>query len=159
MITLADAMTAVSRMELMAFFNTVPEGARALIAEELMEMVNWPRTRPLKNGLGEVIPYVEPIDRLQRLMKALKIVREWPGMSEIRGLYCRMYRPADGIENPTCNIPGFTDEECENGVDYLSLNRAPAKAFLPAPDDEPIGQDFQEKFKQLVAAKTVKGGK
>lgn len=159
MISHAEAMKAVERMELMAFFSTVSEGARALIAEELMEMINWPPDRPLRNGHGELIPYVEPRVRLDRLMKALKKVKEWPGMAEIRGLYCRMYRPADGDENPSCNIPGFSDEECASGVDYLSLERPPAKPYLPAPEDEPIGEDIQEQLKQLVAAKTFKGGK
>ena len=77
-------------------------------------------------------------------------------MGEIRGLYCKMYPPADGIENPVCNLPGFTDEEIEMGNDYLSLHRAPEPTYLPAPNDEPIGEDLMLQINKLAEAK---GGK
>lgn len=144
-------------MELMAYFGTLSAGARVMIAEELMAMVNWPPDRELKNGLGETIKYTEPSVRLERLMRALKSVTEWPGMAQIRAVYCKMYKPADGIEVSSCTIPGFTDEEIEAHADYFTLNRAPEPKYLPKPDDEPVGEDI----KALIgsAAKKLTGAK
>lgn len=156
MISFDDAAKAVDQFELMAYFHTVSPGARVLIAEELAAMVNWPRERVVRNGYG-IVAYVEPKDRLTRLMKAMKQVREWPGMAEIRALYCQMYSPADGHEVECCTIPGFTLEECESGTDYFSLERGkePERKYLPQPGDVP-----NDILAQIPgAAKRLGGGK
>lgn len=154
MITKQEALEAVEKFDVLVYFDKVTPGARLQIAEELMDMVNWPSDRVLRNGYGP-IPYIEPRVRLDRLVNLMvKRVGTWPGVAEMRGLYCKMYKPADGIEVSICNIPGFTDEECENGVDYLSIDRARKEPkFIPAPDDEPIGEDFKRQIAK--AAKTL----
>lgn len=156
MISFDEATKAVTQFELMKFFGQMSAGARSQIAEELMAMVNWSPERPLKNGLGEVIRYVEPRVRLARLMTALKTVDEWPGMAQIRAVYCKMYLPADGILVDYCTIPGFTEEECESGSDILSLGRAPEPKYLPQPGDEPVG-DLSKAI--AAGAKRITGGR
>jgi hypothetical protein len=142
-ITLDEAIDAVDSFELMQYFSQMGTKARLKIAEELVAMINWPPNRPLTDGAGHVLPYIEPHVRLARLLRALKTVSVWTSMADIRALYCQMYKPADEIEPPVgCNIPGFTMEECEAGADFLSLERAESEQkFIPGPDDEPA-KDF-----------------
>ena len=156
MITLDEAIDAVDDFDLMQYFVQVKPKTRLKIAEELMAMINWPPDRPLHDGTGNIMPYVEPHVRLARLMKALKSVSVWTSMADIRALYCQMYAPADDIDVMICNIPGFTPEECEAGVDRLSIERAETEQkFIPGPDDEPIPADFA---KQLADAIKKIGG-
>jgi hypothetical protein len=155
MITIDQATEAVSNFELMQYFNTISEGGRTKIAEELVAMVNWPRERVLRNGYGEAIAYVEPIDRLKWLLKQCKRVSEWPGMAQIRALYCLRFKPADGVEMEYCTIPGYTLDELESGTDFLSLDRGkqPEQKYIPAPDDEPIGDDLMKQIARVAEAK------
>ena len=139
MISIDEAMKAVAQMELMAYFNLSPE-ARLLAGKELMAMVNWPASRILRNALDEVIPYVEPKERLAWLVRQLRKVGTWPGMSEIRGLYCLRFVPADGIEAP-CNLEGVTDDGVFVGAgsEMDAFPPAPEQLYIPGPDDVPVG--------------------
>ena len=154
MVTFEDAMKVVARMELMAYFNTVSPEARTLIAEELMAMVNWPPERIVRNGYG-VVPYVEPRERLAHLAKQLKKVKDWPGMTEIRGLYCLRFTPADGVM-ADCTLPGITDDGVFVGEDAIGIAAVPEPVYLPAPGDEPIGGMLGD---IAAAAKKLGGGK
>lgn len=155
MIGYTDAMNAVARFELMKYFSSVSEEGRGLIAEEIMAMVNErPYNSVRKNGLGEIIPYVDPQYRLARLMRAIRGVGEWPGMGQVRALYCLMYAPADGIPGEACMIAVIPDDGSVAALEGRHQNQP---AFLPAPDDEPIGEDFKAKL--LTAANTMRGGK
>ncbi len=159
MITELDAMKAVAQMELMTYFNGLSEGARSLIAEELMAMCNWPREKVVRNGYG-IVPYVEPIDRLKWLMLQLKKVSAWPGMSEVRGIYCLRFTPADGIV-AECDREalGVTDDGVliGNDLDARAI-AAPEREqeYLPGPDDEPI-DDLKDDIAAL--AKKMAGKK
>ena len=138
MISMDDAMDVVADMEVnMAYFTLSPE-ARVKAAKQLMAMVNWPPEKIVKNGHGEVVPYVEPSERLAWLSRQLAKVKTWPGMGEVRGLYCLKFTPADGIECD-CTLPGITDDGRFVGEDAVGIEAAPEPKYLPQPGDEPIG--------------------
>lgn len=157
MVSFEDAMKVVARMELMAYFNTVSPEARTMIAEELMAMVNWPEERVVRNGHG-VVPYVEPKDRLAWLVQQLKKVSAWPGMPEIRGIYCLRFTPADGVFAECDRVAlVVTDDGKLVGNDpvlALEAGREKEQAYLPGPDDEPIG-DVKD---QIAGAANRLGG-
>ncbi len=154
MITIEEANQAVNQFELMKYFHLLSPEARNLVAEELMAMCNWPKDRILRNAHGETIPYIHPRVRLAWLMLALKPVDEWPGMAQIRGLFCKRFKPADGIEVASCNIPGYTDEECESA--HLSL---PLPAYIPQPGDEPMGDEIPKQIAKAAKVKRIASGK
>lgn len=124
---------------------------RALIADELMDMVNWPASRLLFRYDTEqptLLPYVTPKARLDWLVAMLCAhVADWPGMAQVRGVFCCRFRCADGKDVQHCDLPGFTDFECSvegvtSGLSVVrnSLPPQEPQRYLPAPDDEPIGE-------------------
>lgn len=40
-------------------------------------------------------------------------VGKWPGLSELRGLLCTRYDPADGVDQP-CSLPGYRPMDFED---------------------------------------------
>src|SRR5215831_19020667 len=73
------AARAVAKLGLMAFFPGDPDTRGALI-HVLMELV-------------------ETEDQLAWLIeRALKLYSRWPGVGEIRALYCSRFKPKDGAE-------------------------------------------------------------
>lgn len=145
MVSRQQVLLAIDSLEGVVKFLPASEVARFRIASEIMGMVNWPEDRPVKNKLGDVlsIRYVHPVGRLNWLFDTISSnVKEWPGMREIRALYCKKFTPADGIEGYNCSIAGYTDEECEAGVDTISIegrDNLESVPALPAPEDQPIG--------------------
>lgn len=60
-------------------------------------------------------------------------VSEWPGPAEVRGIYCTRFKPADGIENFNCTLPGFTPEDGEMASatrDVAALPQGEARGLL-----------------------------
>jgi hypothetical protein len=43
---------------------------------------------------------------------AIRSMREWRGVAELRGMYCTRFKPADGIDE-YCSVPGFSANDCE----------------------------------------------
>jgi hypothetical protein len=157
MISNDQALVAVARMGGIRFF---PSGdiERMEIAKILCAMVNWPPEKILRRYdtyPPSIIPYVEPEARLEWLVQTMNNhVSEWCGIAEMRAIFDKKFRSADGVKPNGCTVPGFTDDECESGCDVLSLSRAEARdqAYLPQPGDEPIGDEF----KNLIAATVEK---
>ena len=60
-------------------------------------------------------------DQIRWLVKTLPgLYNEWPGMREIRGLFCMKFRPLDGIEADSEVYPeGLTREQLNPGVKAL----------------------------------------
>lgn len=50
--------------------------------------------------------------------EAILRIRKWEGVGQLRGLYCTRYKPADGLPENTCDIPGLTPADME--ADYQS---------------------------------------
>ena len=70
---------AVAKLGLMAFFPSDPE-VRVALVPILMDMIDTK----------------EQLDWLTS--RALKLYPRWPGVSDIRALYCSRYKPKDGEE-------------------------------------------------------------
>jgi hypothetical protein len=109
--TQRDFETAVAQMTILRYFPAESIG-RAMVMDLLARMVG---TAEQLNWLTRTL-----IDR----------VGEWQGPAQLRGLFCTRFKPADGIEGPTCTIAGFTPADSETAW----LN-APEQRYLPAPDD------------------------
>jgi hypothetical protein len=73
------AASAVSKLALMAFFPGDPDTRSALI---------W--------ALMQLVETEEQLDWL--IERALKLYTRWPGVGEIRALYCSRFKPKDGVE-------------------------------------------------------------
>ena len=74
------AAVAVSRLALMAFFPGDPDTRSAMI---------W-----------ALLQFVETEEQLDWLVaRALKLYTRWPGVGEIRALYCSRFKPKDGVES------------------------------------------------------------
>jgi hypothetical protein len=72
--------------------------------------------------------------------------KQWPGMSELRGLLCTRYDAADGMDEPNCSIPGFTAEESK--AKYLAThNSIKTQSQLPVPEMGAI--------RQIAAGKSI----
>lgn len=73
------ATRAVNRLALMAFFPADPD-VRAALVDIVLEMVETQ----------------EQCDWL--VSRALKLYAKWPGVAELRALYCSKWKPRDGVE-------------------------------------------------------------
>jgi hypothetical protein len=78
-ITPKAAAAAVSNLALMAFFPGDPDTRVALM-----------------NVLMSLVDTKEHLDWL--IERALKLYARWPGVAELRALYCSRYPPKDGAE-------------------------------------------------------------
>ena len=137
----------------------------------ISEVVTYfPHGGMVKSELGRMLPkmigtkdetYVDrtwtPKDRLDWITDALIYgVGKWPegGLAEVRGLYCRKFKPADGIETE-CTLPGFTHESRSP-----FLGAAPVEhPYLPQPGDEPVGEEFMKQIADVAKAKRIGGAR
>ena len=78
-LTPESAAAATAQLALMAFFPNDPD-TRIAMAEVLIEMVD---TEEHLNWL---------------VRRALQVYSRWPGIAELRALYCSRFKPRDGIE-------------------------------------------------------------
>jgi hypothetical protein len=128
-------------------FRTVITPEEAMGAVGLLSSLKYfPAQGPAWVGIADVLTrLVSTTERLDWLVRELlNQVSEWPGLKEIRGLYCTKYTPADGIEAKTCCLPGYTAEDCAAAASY-ALPAAPrTKALLKAGEvAELIGEQWQ----------------
>jgi hypothetical protein len=78
-LTPETASASVSKLALMAYFPGDPD-IRAALVWALLEMI-------------------ETEEQMQWLVsRALRLYTKWPGVAELRALYCSHYRPKDGQE-------------------------------------------------------------
>jgi len=83
---------AVSKLGLMAFFPSDPE-VRAALVTVLMNLIETE----------------EQLDWL--VTRALRLYAKWPGVAELRALYCSRFKPRDGIESySTVYLDGIPPE-------------------------------------------------
>lgn len=106
MITTKEASEAAARFAIMPFFPAEAI-ARTELAATLVRMVSTPQ-------------------QLEWLVQAVTgHVDRWPGLREVRAIFCTRYKPADGIEEWSA-IPGFTAGDSE--ADHLAKIEAPKRA-------------------------------
>ena len=124
-LTTDKASGGVRRLALMAFFPSDPEVRAGLVAI-LLEMIETD----------------EQLDWL--VSRALRLYTRWPGVAEIRALYCSRYKPKDGVE-------GYSETYSDG---YPSERPAgPAPSPLP-PGREVTADSFFDK--ELIAAAKLK---
>jgi hypothetical protein len=91
-LTPETAVSAVNQLALMAFFPSDPE-VRAALVTVLMNLVETE----------------EQLDWL--VNRALRLYAKWPGVAELRALYCSRFKPRDGIESySTVYLDGIPPE-------------------------------------------------
>jgi hypothetical protein len=87
------ATAAVSKLALMAFFPADPD-IRAALVTVLLEMVE---TEEQMNWL---------------VNRCLRLYGKWPGVAEIRAVYCSRWKPKDGLNTySTVYIDGIPSEK------------------------------------------------
>ena len=96
-LTPETAVSAVNQLALMAFFPSDPE-VRAALVTVLMNLVETE----------------EQLDWL--VNRALRLYAKWPGVAELRALYCSRFKPRDGIESySTVYLDGIPPENTPRG--------------------------------------------
>jgi hypothetical protein len=109
-LTPETASAAVSKLALMAFFPADADIRAALV---------W--------ALLEMVETEEQLDWLVR--RALRLYSKWPGIGEIRAIYCSKFKPKDGIEAySTVYLDGIPSER-------------PRPEMRDSPRGEPISAD------------------
>ena len=123
--TLQDVQAAIAELSMLRYFPE-EEAARAAIGSLMVRMV----------------PHREALRWLVRAM--VDRVGEWKGPTELRGVLCWRYRPADGISaDSTC--AGFTAGDGER----LSIEEAPiVREALPSGESGRM-------IRQLAAARGI----
>jgi hypothetical protein len=63
--------------------------------------------------MAEIAKFADRPERVDWLASAaLRSMREWRGVAELRGMYCTRFKPADGYDE-YCSVPGFSANDCE----------------------------------------------
>lgn len=93
--------------------------------------------------LQRMCPHLRALEWL--VQTATAHCKQWPGLSDLRGLLCSRFDAADGIDEPTCSIPGFTVEE--NEARYL-VRHEELKQF----SKHKMRPESKEILKQIAAA-------
>ena len=158
MITTPQAVEAVGRFDLLPYFDKVSDQSRAELAEILVAMCNMPPNDPReRNGHGQQIPYVAPIERLRRFTRVLTTqVSAWPGPAGMIDLYNAMYTPADKFYKRSDGAGMIGDIPCDDIVTASGVLEAPAEQkYLPGPDDEDCS-DLHAQIAELAGRKRLK---
>jgi len=139
MLTKEGLNRAAARIALMPFFPSSDPNARAVLIEELGSVcesdahAQWLAVR-----MGQVFK------------------KQWPGLGEMRALYCKRFKPVDGYEVASECFPDGFPSESELGQLEIKGLPAPMKALDPVPETRQISESVE--LRQLVAevAESVK---
>lgn len=130
-LTPETAAAGVAKMALMAFFPGDPD-IRAALVSVFMDMVETD----------------EQLDWL--VNRALRLYGKWPGVAEIRALYCSRWKPKDGMETYSSIYP--------EGI--------PSERKAPAPERDPprggpvtADPDLNREIRQVADAKKLQPGR
>jgi hypothetical protein len=116
MLTKMGLNRAAARIALMPFFPASDVTARAVLIEEL-------------GSLCESDAHAEWLS-----LRLLQIFpKQWPGLSELRALYCKRFKPADGREvESAVFLDGFPTEDELGKLQIEGLPEPKVKALPPA---------------------------
>jgi len=96
-----------------------PEAVSSAV-NQLALMAFFPSDREVRGALVSVLAdLVETEDQLDWLVnRALRLYAKWPGVAELRALYCSRFKPRDGIESySTVYLDGIPPETTPPRVD------------------------------------------
>ncbi len=139
MLTKEGLNRAAARIALMPFFPSSDPNARAVLIEELGSIcLSDAHAQWLAIRMGQVFK------------------KQWPGLGEMRALYCKRFKPVDGYEVASeCFPDGFASED-ELGQLQIKGLPAPIPALEMVPPRRQISESVE--LRQLVAeiAESVK---
>lgn len=157
---------AIPEFENLPFFDRVNAQGRFRIADTLARMIGTADI-PLgqkeelifsKRGGYEYVASKKTGGRIftpdHRLNWIIDVVVEdwgkWPedGLRDLRSAYCRFFTAADGNEIEATEMA----DKAHHPMPPVQPN-----AFIPGPDDEPVGEDLMKQIEDAAAAK--RGGK
>jgi hypothetical protein len=136
---------AAGRIFLMPFFPSSSETDRATVVDELLCMVQSD---------------AEALWLAYRLVQVF--TKGWPGIGEMRALYCKRFKPKDGIELYSQQFPdGFPSEKQLGPIDIpdlgafdtknkLAAGRAPLQ--IEAPREQMSADKLQEFHAETIGA-------
>ena len=125
-LTVDSTSRALGKLALMSFFPTGDE-AQAALVRAVMKMVD---TEEHLHWLTE---------------RALELYPRWPGIGELRALYCSRYRPKDGVEAYSEIYERFPHE-------------SRPEQCAPEPADAPVSSDkgLDGKVREMAKARRLK---
>ena len=102
----------------------ISNAALFLSAGRIMLMPFFPSDPMTKAALQDELRQIADTDeRLKWLVRrVLQLYTEWPGITEIRAVYCARYHPADGVECYSAVYPsGIPSEREPEARSYVEL--------------------------------------
>jgi hypothetical protein len=118
---------------------------------KLMAMPFFPLQEPLvKMAVAEELPTIAATDeQLEWLIQRVtRLFNQWPGLSEIRAVYCSKFRPLDGVTVYSGVYPdGIPSERAA----------APPPPALPPGHDFTADPEFENELKSLSKLKQFPG--
>jgi hypothetical protein len=130
------ASAAVNRLALMAFFPGDAD-IRAALVDVLLEMVTTE----------------EQLDWL--VSRALKLYTKWPGVGELRALYCSRWKPRDGVEAySSIYLDGIPSERRT-----AAANPPPPIPRNPKPGDVSTDPALDKGVRDVSERKRLRGGR
>lgn len=96
----------------------------------------------------EIASFASNLDQVKWLVSRVpKLYREWPGLREVRAVFCSKFRPKDGFEvDSDVYLDGVPSERAAAGQ-----LEAPDARYLPAPAEDPIAPAVAKRMEQLKA--------
>lgn len=100
----------------------------------------------------EIAGFASDLEQVKWLVGRLpKLHREWPGLREVRAVFCSKFRPRDGFDVDSDVYLDGVPSEKPNAPQIA----APAVRYLSAPE-EPMSPAVQKRMEQLVAEMEAK---
>ncbi len=121
MLTQEGVDRAATRVALMPFFPSSQDNSKAVLIEQLISIC----------GSDE--------QALWLAMRMTQVFKRWPGEGEMRALYCKRFKPADGYEAVSNEFPeGFPSEAELGPLPIKGLPEPPKPQGIAAPRERLI---------------------
>jgi hypothetical protein len=125
-----------------------PEQLISLISRWGGTMKFFPSGADERIGIAEEIAsFASNLDQVKWLVSRLpKLYKEWPGLREVRAVFCSKFKPRDGFDvDSDVYLDGVPSDSGS-----MQQIAAPAVRYLPAPEEQPMNPAVQRRMEQLV---------